>query len=503
MKHYDLIVIGTGAGTSLVEAGLQHKKKVALVEKGQVGGTCLNRGCTPTKVLATAANDRLTIRRSGIKGEIPASSPMAWPVVKEAVVDRIGYNKRFEKAYKNIEALDFYKGLATFTGNKTLKVSLVSGEEVEISADKIVINVGAHTMIPKIDGLEKIDYITSESFFKEVPEKPYKDIIILGGGPIGCEFAHIFEAFGAKVQLVQHNVRLLPKADEEMSAMLLKFFKERGIKVYLNKETPEISIKDGKKALIIEDRASGERTEILADDIFISPGVRPEIEKLGLENTNIKQDRRGYIMTNEFLETSVDQVYAVGDINGQAQFRHKANYEAETLVHNLFLAKNKPEDLRWASYDLVPAVTFTYPEVSSVGMTEAQAKEAGHKILVGRHYYAQTVKGYAMGFLIGGDPAAFAKVIVDKDSRDILGLHVIGPEASNLIQPFANLMQAGKHTMKPINEEIASPASKEYRKQTISRDLDPHKIDTVLESMTPHPALTEVVGWIGWFLKDQ
>lgn len=501
MKHYDLIVIGTGAGSTLVESGLQYKKKVAVIEKGQFGGTCLNRGCTPTKVLATAANDRLTLRRAGVTEELPVDSPLNWSTVRTATVDRIGYNKRFEKAYDNIKALDVYKEVASFTGNKTLKIAQVSGEEVEISGDKIVINTGAHTMIPKIEGLDDVEYITSESFFHNVPLKPYKDIIILGGGPIGCEFAHIFEAFGAKVQLVQHNVRLLPKSDEDMSEMLLKFFTERGIKVYLNKETPEITIKDGRKVLTIEDRATGERTDIVADDIFIAPGVRPAVEELGLENTDIKQGRRNYIMTNEFLETSVDDVYAIGDINGNAQFRHKANYEAETLAHNLFLAENKPQDMRWASYDLVPAVTFTYPEVSDIGLTEAQAREAGYDILVGRHYYAQTVKGYAMGFLIGEEVAPFAKVIVDKKTRDILGLHVIGPEASTLIQPFANLMQAGKHTMKPINEEIGSEATKKYRAQGITRELYPHKIDTVLESMTPHPALTEVVGWIGWFLK--
>lgn len=502
MKNYDLITIGTGAGSIVIETALFKGHKCAVIEKGNFGGTCLNRGCTPTKVLATVADETFIFKNAGKLGINAENISVDWNKVSKNVWDKINFNKTFRENFRNMKNLDVFEGEASFINDKTIKVTYKDGITENITADKIVINTGGITNVPNIEGLDDVGYVTGETFFGEkFPKKPYKSLIIVGGGPIGCEFAHIFDALGGNISIVQHNVRLLPKEDEEISQSILDHFTSRNINVILNQDTLSIKKEGNEKVLKIKDRTTGEVNFVRGDEILIAPGILPATKNLGLENTNIKTDKRGYVRTNEFLETSVEDVYAIGDINGKAQFRHKANYEAETLSHNLYLAENKPEDLRWARYDLVPAVTFTYPQVAHIGLSEAEATRQGYDVKVGKHMYSQTVKGYSLGFRNGDPLDCFAKAVVDKETNEILGIHVIGPEAANLIQPYVNLMSAGNNMHAVTDEDICSAETALYRQSEMSRYLDPHNINTVLESMTPHPALTELVTWLGWFLQ--
>lgn len=503
MKTYDMIVIGTGAGNIILELAQKAGKSCAQIERGKFGGTCLNRGCIPTKVLVTAADRIHEIREATHLGLATQEPTVNWQRIKERVWEKIDENKGLRQTYLDDEQVDVYEGTAFFLDNHTVQVALNDGSLSEpMTAPAIFIGTGGKTNIPDIDGLENIPYMTSERFFSDdFPDAPYDDVIVMGGGAIGCEFAHIFRSFGARVQLVQHNVRLLPKEDEELSEAILHNLRLDGITVHLNRKTPSVRQDDDRIYLTLKNRADDSLEEVHGKILFICPGILPNTPDLKLENTDIRTDDRGWIETNEFLETTVPGVYAFGDVNGRQQFRHKANYEADILGYNHYLSSD-PQDKRWARYDLVPATTYSHPEVSHVGLTEAQAREAGHRIKVAYNAYGDSAKGFALGYEPNDERKAFAKLIVDADTDRILGIHVIGPYASALIQPFLNLMNAGKTTLKPVNEAIASEETQSLRNLPLVRNLRPHEERTVRETMVSHPSLAEVSIWTYYGFED-
>ena len=329
-KHYDLVVIGTGAANIVVDAAVRQGLHIAIVEKGKFGGTCLNRGCIPTKILVTAANYVREIKEAERLGVVSGPASINWQTVSDRLWGFLNpASQGTRDYYASMENIDIYEGTASFTDKKDLHINLNDGSQADISGDKIILGTGAKTNIPVLPGLEEAGYVTSESLFGDkYPQKPYKSLIIVGGGPIGCEFGHVFNAAGTKVTIVQHNVRLLPKDDEDVSAFLLTQFKNYGIDVELNKDTVSVELKDGLKVLRFKDRSTGEEGSVAAEEILIAPGVKPTTDLLHLENTDVTLDKRGYIETNEFLETAAEGIWALGDINGLAPFRHKANYEA-------------------------------------------------------------------------------------------------------------------------------------------------------------------------------
>lgn len=497
MKNYDCIVIGTGAGNIVLEAALDKGLKCAQVEMGKFGGTCLTRGCIPTKVMITAAdlvNDIKDSERIGINSKYLG---VDWDKLSKRVWSKIDESKDLYEYYLEKENLDVYRAKAEFIDNNTIRLIPVDGgEEVEISGDKIFINVGGRTNIPDIEGLEEAGYITSETLFGEkYPKNPYDSLIVIGGGPIGTEFAHVFSSFGSKVKIIQRNVRMLPKEDKEMSEQIKNDLICQGIEIHLNKTTTKVEVKDGLKHVTIVDKSTGKEEVISAEEILVSPGIKSNADLLKLENTDIILDEKGWIKTNELLETSAKNVWAFGDINGRQQFRHKANYEAYILEHNLFLNDDNLENWRWADYSMVPSVTYTHPQVAHVGLNEESARKAGYDFEVVKKLYSSVTMGYAMGYEPGDADDGFVKIIADKKTQSFLGVHIIGPKASMLIQPYINLMNCGRKTIKPINEEIASETAKKLREMPLIRHLKPNKINTVKETMVPHPALTELVIW--------
>ena len=302
--------------------------------------------------------------------------------------------------------------------------------------------------------------------------------------------------------MVQHNVRLLPKEDPAVSAFILKQFQRYGMDIRLNKDTVSVSQRDGLKVLSFRDRTTGEEGEVAAEEILVAPGIRPMTELLHLENTDVRLDKRGYIETNEFLETTAANIWALGDVNGLAPFRHKANYEAEILAHNLF-SGNEPETWRWADYNAVPAVTYTYPEAAHVGLTEDQAVKKGYDVETAINHYSASAKGYAMGYEPGDEDDGFVKLVIDKKTKFILGAHIVGPEASILIQPFINNLMSGTHVVHPVHEDIASPTVQALRAKPLTRTLNPKSVYTFSETMTPHPSLSEVVMWTRYYYEGK
>ena len=501
MKHYDVVIIGTGAANIIADAAIRQGKQVAMIEKNKFGGTCLNRGCIPTKIMVTAANAVRQYAEGRHIGVYADHVRMDWSVITRRLWQKIDESKDIRTYYASFPNVDVYDGTASFAGPHEVHVAMNDGSSRDITGDAIFIGTGAGTNIPDVPGLADTGYITSETLFGGAyPEQPYKSLIIIGGGPIGCEFAHVFSAAGTHVTMVQRNVRLLPKEDADVSAFLLTQLRSYGIAVHLRQTILSARREGDEKVLTIQDRETGETCSVRGEEILVAPGIRPAAEALHLDRAGVRTDGRGFIVTNEFLETSAPGIWAIGDINGQAPFRHKANYEGEILAYNLF-SGIKPEQWRWASYDSVPAVTFTYPEAAHVGLTEDQARQQGKDVEIAVNHYSASAKGYAMGFEPGAANDGFVKLVIDSASKDILGAHIIGPEASILIQPFVNQRMCGFHTITPLHEDIASPTVQRLRALPLTRDLKPNNVYTFSETMTPHPSLSEVTMWTRYYYE--
>ena len=483
VKSYDFAVIGSGSGLMVAETALNSGKTVALIEASKVGGTCLTKGCIPSKMLVYPADvirEAAEAERVGVSFGTPT---LDWKLISERMWKQINYTFRMEKSLSGIDGLGFYKGFAEFTSPNSLRVKRPDGEYDEITADKIIIAAGAHSFIPSIKGLEETGFVTSESFFgdKYPFEKPWDSLTIVGDGAIAAEFAHIFSAFGTDVTLVSKHDRILTSEEEEISEFVRVQFESAGIRVLTEKKTLSASA-DGKlKSLTVEDLRTGERETIKSEEIFIAAGVRPFSDTLSLDKAGVATDASGWIITDEYMRTTKSNIYAIGDINGKYKFRHKANYEAEILMHNLF----NDSEPRKASYDSVPWAIFTHPQVAHVGMTERQVKEKGITYKVAKNSYASIAGGIAMGYGQKNTDSGFVKLISDGKGK-LLGVHIVGPQAAILVQPFVYLMSSGVCCDKK-NKGFLSKFGKDC--------IPEGTLTPIRNSMVIHPSLSELTAW--------
>ena len=496
MQNFDFLIIGTGAGNIVLDAALDAGLKCAVVEKGHFGGTCLNRGCIPSKVLITPADyihEVEHLKRCGIlKGELKID----WPSLKEAVFAKTAEHRDILEEYLAESNLTVFQGTAEFKDNHTIIVNKNDGEKEEVAADTIVIAAGARTNVPPIDGLDQVEYLTTETFFADkFPDRPYKSLTIVGGGVIAVEFAHLFATYGTEVNIVQRNVALVPRMDREISNSLYKSYTANpNISVFLNQNTLSASQDESGITLKIQDKKSCEEREITAEALLIAPGVISNGDSLHLERTDLTYDKRNYIYTNEYLETAVPNIYALGDIVGHQQLRHKANHEAEVLAHNLFGAgSEKGQARRQVNYEIMPAGVFSYPQLASVGASEEELKERGVDYRVDKFYFADTAKGYAMGYR-SEEYDDFVKVLAAKNSGEIYGVHIVGPNATVLIQPYVNVMNLAKTSQPRYHEEIASDRT-QYERQENFQALDIDACAAIADAPVIHPAASEVAIW--------
>ncbi len=489
MKDYDIVVIGSGAGLMVLEEALNHGLNCAMIEKAKLGGTCLNKGCIPSKMLVYPADLVREIEASNKVGINTGQPKVDWDTVSRRMWEQINFHQKIEENLQHIPNLTLYKGAGTFTGPDSMAVHYGDGRPDDIiCGKKFVIAAGARTFIPAVEGLENAGHVTSETFFGEkFPKRPWKSLVLIGGGAISAEFAHIFSAFGTKVTVIERSGRILSKEEPEISEFIAKQFAKNGVDVLTDNSVVSVSQDRSMKYVTVENALTKIKTTVACEEIFVASGVRSNADFLSLDKAGVKVDQRGWITTNSYLETSRENIWALGDINGKYQFRHKANHEAQVLIQNLFGGEGKKE----VSYDSVPWTIFTHPQVAHVGMTEKELKDKGIPYHTAKNHYSEVVGGRAMGYRDGDGDNGFVKMLVGENKK-ILGVHIVGPQASVLLQPFVYLMNEGYQCGK-------KPRQVANAKQIDGLRILCPQIGTyapINDSMVIHPSLNELTAWV-------
>jgi mycothione reductase len=442
MKEYDLICIGTGSALSIVEAMIQHnpKSKVAVIDKDEPGGICLTRGCIPSKMLLYPADVVRTVEKANIFGIDSKIKNIYFKKIMERMRNTINKDiNDIRQGLSQSKHVDYYHETAVFVAPYTIKV----GNEI-IKAKMIVLGIGSKPSVPPIKGIEKTAYLTSDTILK-ISELP-PSVIIIGGGYVAAEFSHFLSAMGSIVTVIGRNPQFIPEEEPEIST-LAKRELGKHVTIYTNHEVKEVRVnKNGKKKLIVINRETGQKIELTADEIMVATGRSSLSDVLHTEKGGIKTDRNGWIVVNEYLETSQPNIWALGDANGKYPFKHVANYEAAIVYYNALLKQKIKTD-----YHAIPHAVFTYPEIAAVGLGEKDAIEnyGVDKVLIGFYRYEDTAKGEAMNAY-----DFFVKVIVEQSTMKILGAHIIGPYASVLIHEIIPLMYTLEQSAKPITNSM-------------------------------------------------
>lgn len=439
---YDLFVIGSGsAGGSAALAARELGKKVAVAEKYVIGGECPNFACVPTKALLRSAKIFDLVKHAGEFGIHAENVTFDYAQVKarkDKVVSRTG--ARREEALFEKKGIDLFYGSVKFIGPNEVELTPKDGGEVKkFSSDKFVIACGSVTFVPPIDGLAESGFITNEQAidFTELP----KVIGIMGGGPVGCEFAEIFSTFGAKVYIFEKNPRLIPREDEEISHWLMDKFVKQGVEFVPNVSVVKVSVKDGKKVVTVEDEEHHQK-EFEVDELLVAAGKRPAIDGMNLEAAGVLYTPKA-ITVDETLKTSADNIYAAGDVVGPFQFTHTAHYQGWIAGHNLF-----SDDKEKASYGIVPRCVFTNPEIASVGQSESDLKSHNIEYKVGKFPISALGKANASEEMEG-----FVKILADKKTDMILGGFIVADAAGEMIHEVVIAM-AGNVTAKTVADAI-------------------------------------------------
>lgn len=445
MNKFDLIVIGSGAGMNVAADAINSGMRVAVIEHGPMGGTCLNNGCIPSKILFYPADVIRTLNDAasiGVKGNI---ANVDFGLIMSRMRSFVGEGRdEMERGHKMVENLKVFRQTGEFIGDYTIKI----GNE-KITAPKIVIASGARILVPNIPGLKETGYIDNISVL-ELKKSP-KSLIIMGGGYIACEYGHFFSAIGTKVTILGRNPRLLKMEEPEISD-IVKIRFSRYADIYTGYEVVKVAKEGHHKAVWAKSRQENKIYKFKAEEIMLAIGRKSNSDLLKPEKTGVETDEKGWIKVNEFLETTKPNIWALGDATGRYMFRHTANYEAALVWRNAFTEHKHKVD-----YHAVPHAVFGYPQVGSVGLTEREAKEKGYDILVGKAKYTDVTKGFAMG-----ERDSLVKVVVDSKTRRILGCHIVGSESAELVQQVVYLMNAGNQDYMPLaHSQIIHPALSE------------------------------------------
>ena len=414
---YDALIIGTGqAGPALAARLAGAGMKVAVIEKAKFGGTCVNDGCTPTKALVASASAAHLARRAGDYGVVLDSPPRVdmkrVKARKDAIVDNSAQS--VEKWMRGLEGATVYRGHARFTGKTTVKVA-----DEELSADKIFIDVGGRPLVPKLEGLNEVPFLTNQSMMALdfVPEH----LLVVGGSYVGLEFAHMYRRFGAKVTVIEMGPRLIGREDEDVSQAVQEILEAEGIAMRLEAEC--LSAQKETKGLSIGVGCKDGDPRVWGSHLLLAVGRVPNTDDLGLEAAGIGTDKRGYIEVDEGLRTANPNVWALGDCNGKGAFTHTAYNDYEIVADNLLSNAGRKYTDRIVVYAL-----YTDPPLGRVGMSEAEIKNAGLKALVGKRPMTRVARAVEKG-----ETAGFLKIHVEESSKRILGAALLGTGADEAV----------------------------------------------------------------------
>ena len=425
-SNYDAIIIGTGqAGPSLAVRLAGASMQTAIIERKRFGGTCVNTGCTPTKTLVASARAAYVARRGAdfgvmIDGSITVDMKKV-KARKDAVVRRS--NEGVENWLKNTENVTVYEGHARFESPRTVRVG-----EHRLAAEKIFINVGTRAFVPPFPGLQSVDYLTNAGMM-EIDFLP-EHLIIIGGSYVGLEFGQMYRRFGSEVTIVEKLSRLIHRDDEDVSATVQEIVENEGVNVRLEAECITAQ-KRGDRVVVGVDCESGDR-EVVGSHLLLAVGRRPNTDDLGLGQAGLAVDERGYIEVDDQLRTNVPGVWALGDCNGKGAFTHTSYNDFEIVAAHLL-----DDDPRRVSDRIVAYALYIDPPLARVGMTEAQVRESGRKALIGRREMTRVSRAVEKG-----ETQGFMKIVVDTETKEILGATILGVGGDEIIHCILDVMYA-------------------------------------------------------------
>jgi mycothione reductase len=423
MAHYDLVIIGSGSGNSLVTPDLDDWQ-IAIVEESVFGGTCLNVGCIPTKMYVYPAGIAESLHEAPGLGVDAELQDVRWRDMRDRIFGRIDAISAGGRDYRahGTPNVKLYEAHAHFVDPHTLALS--TGET--ITADRVVLAAGSRATVPPVIADGDISFHTSDTVMR-IDALPNR-IAILGGGYISAEFAHIFSAFGSQVSVFTRGPGLLRELDDEISERFTIEATKRW-DVRLNETGKRVERRGDGVRIILTDNST-----IDADLLLVATGRVPNSDRMNLENAGVEVDADGLVVVDAYQRTRVEHIWALGDISSPYQLKHVANHEARVVAHNLA----HPDDLVAADHRFVPAAVFTHPQVASVGLTEQDARARGVNYVAALQHFGGTAYGWAME-----DQTSVCKLLADPVSGQLLGAHLMGHEASILIQPLIQAMSFG------------------------------------------------------------
>ncbi len=421
-NNFDICVIGAGPGgyVAAIHAA-KNGAKVALIEKNELGGTCLNVGCIPTKTLIASAEVLHSIQKSSEFGiNINGDIEIDWDRMlerKSEVVEKL--RTGIAGLLKNAE-VEVFNGKASFLSSNEISIEC-KGETQKLTADKTIIATGSKPVMPPF--IPKASNIISSTELLQIKKIP-KSLIVLGGGVIGCEFACLFASLGTEVTVVEMMKEILPEQDKEVSKLLAREMKKRKIKVLTGKPLENI---ESDSTLV---KGSVGTKEVSAEYMLVSVGRAPVTDSLNCKNAGIKRDERGYVHVDSYCRTNINSVFAIGDITGGIQLAHFASAMA------IYAADNACGKKREFNTNIIPGCIFTFPEIGSVGVTEKECVEKDIKIKVGKFNFAALGKAAAIN-----QTAGFCKIITSAEDDKIIGVHIIGAHATDLISEATTVIE--------------------------------------------------------------
>lgn len=469
MEEFDFLVIGSGSGLDVANVAANQGQSVAIVEKGPLGGTCLNRGCIPSKLLLYHADVLETINRSEAFHIDTTVNEVAFSeIVKEVNEEVAGDAESIRQGLRSSTHHELYEGEGRFVDERTIEITDDEAAGATVQAETVLIAAGTRPAIPDMNGFSDVPYLTSTEALQL--ERPPEHLVIVGGGYIAAELGHYFGKFGSEVTIIGRRPNLLPDADEEVAEAFTNRYANR-FTVHTGHEATGVETSNGTVRVDASPYNSGDEegsrrasdpVTVTGTDLLIAAGRIPNSDSLNLAAAGVETDEHGFVDTDEHLRTTAEGVWALGDIVGEYLLKHNANHEARTVARNIF-----GPDLEAVDYSAMPFAVFASPEVAGVGAREEKLRARDQEYATNTYRYEDTARGDAM------KAEGFVKVLIDLEG-DILGCHIIGPDASTLIQEVVVAMNAGSGTVQDIRNSVhIHPALPEVVQRAFSGQFTP------------------------------